>query len=223
MSDEFVLSERVVQTPPITAAEIAASVTRDVAELSGRTSPEDWPEPMLVTNEELRRIVEGRVAPALAQRDEWLSNTNSAADQEAARYLGEIRQLEEKVATYSFAQDIVNRFDQSGAQNWCGWVVPYRDGQIEVTMQIVGGKSTTERLSELTALLAAADAPVPIIIHCPKCHLQHIDVDDETGAWATTRHHKKHLCKPEDGGCGNVWAPANRYTVGVLELPEVRA
>jgi hypothetical protein len=222
MSDELVLSD-CVQAPAITAAEIAISVVRDVAELPDRTSPEDWPEAMIVTDAEILRIVADRVAPALAQRDEWLSNTNSAADQEASRYLAEIKRLEEKVATYAFAQDIVNRFDQSGAQNWCGWVVPYGDGQLEVTMQVVNGKSTTERISELTAQLAAAEAPIPVVIHCPKCHLQHVDVDEETGLWATARHHKKHLCKPEDGGCGYVWAPANRYTVGVHQLPEVQA
>lgn len=36
-------------------------------------------------------------------------------------------------------------------------------------------------------------------------------------------HAKKHLCKPSDGGCGNVWKPSDRYTVGVSELPEVLA
>ncbi len=62
--------------------------------------------------------------------------------------------------------------------------------------------------------------PLPLILHCPKCHLQHVDVDDESGAWATSRIHRKHLCKPEDGGCGYIWAPSNRFTVGVRELPE---
>lgn len=65
------------------------------------------------------------------------------------------------------------------------------------------------------------DEPLPLIINCPRCHLQHVDVDDETGEWATRRLHRKHLCKPEDGGCGFVWKPSNRYTVGVRELPEV--
>ncbi len=74
---------------------------------------------------------------------------------------------------------------------------------------------------ELHEILQELDAPIQLIIHCPKCHLQHVDVDDDTGAWATTRHHRQHLCKPSDGGCGHVWAPANRRTVGVRELPEV--
>ena len=41
-------------------------VVQDVAELSDRNSPEDWPEAMLVTGEELRAIIEHR-APASAK------------------------------------------------------------------------------------------------------------------------------------------------------------
>lgn len=37
--------------------EIADRVTRDVAELPDRTSPDEWPEAMLVTEKELRAIV----------------------------------------------------------------------------------------------------------------------------------------------------------------------
>jgi DNA (cytosine-5)-methyltransferase 1 len=75
----------------------------------------------------------------------------------------------------------------------------------------------------LAAMRSAVDeAPIPLIIHCPKCKVQHVDVDDGSGAWATSRLHKKHLCKPEDGGCGYVWKVSNRYTVGVRELPEVQ-
>lgn len=69
------------------------------------------------------------------------------------------------------------------------------------------------------ALADAGCAPLPLVIHCPHCHLQHVDVDDDTGKWATSRLHRKHLCKPSDGGCGHVWAPANVHTVGVAELP----
>lgn len=36
---------------------IIAAVLRDVCELSDRTSPEDWPEAMVVTGEELHAIL----------------------------------------------------------------------------------------------------------------------------------------------------------------------
>lgn len=63
--------------------------------------------------------------------------------------------------------------------------------------------------------------PLPMILHCPRCYIQHIDVDDESGLWATERHHRKHLCKPEDGGCGYIWQPTTVYTVGVAALNAV--
>lgn len=67
----------------------------------------------------------------------------------------------------------------------------------------------------LPAQYADMLGPVPLRLFCPKCGMQHIDVDDETGAWATTRHHRKHLCKPTHGGCGQVWQPFEYVTVGV--------
>lgn len=62
------------------------------------------------------------------------------------------------------------------------------------------------------------ETPVPKVLHCPSCGLQHVDVDDNTGKWATTRLHRKHLCKPSDGGCGQVWRPFGYPTVGVREM-----
>ena len=41
----------------MTAEEIAALIVREVAELPDRTSPDDWPEAMLVTADELTEIV----------------------------------------------------------------------------------------------------------------------------------------------------------------------
>lgn len=62
------------------------------------------------------------------------------------------------------------------------------------------------------------ETPVPKVLHCPRCGLQHVDVDDDTGKWATTRLHRKHLCKPSDGGCGQAWRPFDYPTVGVREV-----
>lgn len=44
--------------------EIIDGVVRDVAELPDRTSPEDWPEAMLVTGDELRAILLARLSMA---------------------------------------------------------------------------------------------------------------------------------------------------------------
>jgi hypothetical protein len=48
--------------------------------------------------------------------------------------------------------------------------------------------------------------PEPLVLHCPRCGLQHVD----EGEWAT-RAHKTHLC----AGCGQEWRPKETATVGV--------
>lgn len=45
--------------------EIAERIAKDVAELSDRTSPDDWPEAMLVTADELVLICERNISLAL--------------------------------------------------------------------------------------------------------------------------------------------------------------
>lgn len=49
----------------------------------------------------------------------------------------------------------------------------------------------------------------PMILYCPKCGLQHIDVNE----WAT-KTHTIHRCE----GCFNEWQPALIPTVGVEDL-----
>jgi hypothetical protein len=80
--------------------------------------------------------------------------------------------------------------------------------------------------------------PIDIVLHCPKCALQHIDAPEPeqeltgtqhevidgrltatpytyrgrpAGAW-TNPPHKSHLC----AGCGHVWRPSDHPTNGVL-------
>lgn len=60
--------------------------------------------------------------------------------------------------------------------------------------------------------------PLPMVLHCPECKQQHIDV----GEFAT-RPHRTHRCTAEAGngpGCGHEWRPALVRTVGVKELPD---
>jgi hypothetical protein len=58
--------------------------------------------------------------------------------------------------------------------------------------------------------MAGLEEAVPMILNCPTCGLQHID----EGEWATTRLHRTHLCL----GCGFLWRPSDRSTVGVRAL-----
>jgi len=57
------------------------------------------------------------------------------------------------------------------------------------------------------------EPPIPMVLHCPKCHVQHVD----RGEWATpAKAHRKHLCE----ACGHTWKPSAAATVGVEKLSE---
>lgn len=64
-------------------------------------------------------------------------------------------------------------------------------------------------VTRLAAQVRELSAPIPLILRCPECDVQHVD----EGAWATRSHHK-HLC----GACGHEWTPAVRSTGGVRVL-----
>ena len=68
--------------------------------------------------------------------------------------------------------------------------------------------------------------PINMILHCPKCGMQHIDAPDrleqiihrESGTvvdeqW-TNPPHRSHLCH----GCGCIWRPADVPTNGVRSI-----
>lgn len=71
--------------------------------------------------------------------------------------------------------------------------------------------------------------PIPMILHCPSCHVQHIDEpkarhivgkgngwdipDVWVEAW-TNPPHRSHLCH----ACGHIWRPADVATTGVSTI-----
>lgn len=63
-------------------------------------------------------------------------------------------------------------------------------------------------------------APIDMILHCPRCHAQHVDYSDEDAhaderesCW-TNPPHRSHLCHH----CHFVWRPADVPTNGVLQI-----
>ena len=85
-------------------------------------------------------------------------------------------------------------------------------------------KEAIEQAKQLAAS-PATPAPINMVLHCPKCGLQHIDAPDHPhyGGMtdATGFHprwdnppHRSHLCK----GCGNIWRPADVPTNGVAAV-----
>ena len=63
------LRTRLAQPEPAGVDDVVNEIIRDVAELPDRTSPEDWPDAMLVTADELRTILEAALR-ALADREQ---------------------------------------------------------------------------------------------------------------------------------------------------------
>lgn len=56
-------------------------------------------------------------------------------------------------------------------------------------------------------------APIPMVLHCPRCGMQHVDAPEPGNGWDNPPH-RTHLCH----GCGGRWRPANVPTVGVVAL-----
>lgn len=69
------------------------------------------------------------------------------------------------------------------------------------------------RVAELLTELAAARAPIPMLLTCPICGEPHIDAIELDKGW-TNPPHKSHLCH----GCGAIWRPADVATEGVLAI-----
>lgn len=81
--------------------------------------------------------------------------------------------------------------------------------------------------TDIPALLAhvrALEAPVPMLLFCPKCGAQHVDAPDPDGHTSVEMNgretrwdnppHRSHLC----AGCGHIWRPCDRATVGVAAI-----
>lgn len=57
------------------------------------------------------------------------------------------------------------------------------------------------------------EAPLPMMLYCPRCGLQHIDKPAPEKGWDNPPH-RSHECQ----GCGCVWRPADVTTTGVAAV-----
>lgn len=68
------------------------------------------------------------------------------------------------------------------------------------------------------SMLAVAPAPsrdpIPMVLHCPHCHTQHLDKPEPENGWDNPPH-ASHLCH----NCGAIWRPASVDTEGVENVP----
>lgn len=68
----------------------------------------------------------------------------------------------------------------------------------------------------LVEYVAAAGGPVPMLLYCPRCAMQHVDAPQPEKGWDNPPH-RSHECQ----GCGYVWRPADVATVGVERIATV--
>ncbi len=91
------------------------------------------------------------------------------------------------------------------------------DAWLDCDSKLILNKAAAAIRAAIAASPAAPAAPVvPIdmVLHCPKCGLQHIDAPDErTHGWRNEPH-RSHLCH----GCGHIWRPADVPTNGVAAV-----
>lgn len=88
----------------------------------------------------------------------------------------------------------------------------------------------TDVLKALAPTQTGEENPIPMILHCPVCGLQHVDAPDTHDEAAdkmlssprvepwNNPPHRSHLCRPEHGGCGHIWRPADVPTEGVAAI-----
>jgi len=69
------------------------------------------------------------------------------------------------------------------------------------------------RREGIDLLSLSEQLPIPMILYCPVCQMQHIDAPNPEIGWEDPPH-KSHECQ----GCKAVWRPCDLATTGVREL-----
>lgn len=82
-----------------------------------------------------------------------------------------------------------------------------REAQTEAAECRRGVIAAAEECARLT------QAPVPMLLYCPACAVQHIDAPQPEKGW-TNPPHRSHECQ----FCGHVWRPADVATTGVASI-----
>lgn len=71
-------------------------------------------------------------------------------------------------------------------------------------------EETDEARAALTAYRSGnPPAPIPMVLHCPKCGEQHVDAPEPEAGWHNPPH-RSHKCHY----CGTIWRPADVPTNG---------
>ncbi len=111
----------------------------------------------------------------------------------------------------------------------CGaiYLLPDWETSKGAQLEVYIGKALGLTFHGADAARASGEAPIDMVLHCPACGMQHIDRPDPPSQYAgmdgtsnewTCPPHRSHLCRPEDGGCGHIWRPADVPTNGVAAV-----
>lgn len=68
-------------------------------------------------------------------------------------------------------------------------------------------------VGRIRALVSSSPRPIPMVLHCPRCGVQHVDAPEPDRNWDNPPH-KSHLC----ASCGTIWRPADVQTTGVAAI-----
>lgn len=118
--------------------------------------------------------------------------------------------LEDVVSHYSAISDAINRCYKKAT----GDDISYWNHELAAFARMF-----LKANGALEALAQVKEVPIDMVLHCPKCGLQHIDAPglhsefDHDHQW-TNPPHRSHLCH----GCGHIWRPADVPTNGVAAV-----
>lgn len=89
------------------------------------------------------------------------------------------------------------------ADGWWTWVASEPHGELAADWQLHVYRTAPPR----------PVGPIPMILFCHSCGLQHIDAPQPEKGW-TNPPHRSHECQ----GCGLIWRPADIETTGVYNI-----
>lgn len=98
------------------------------------------------------------------------------------------------------------RFEAFASGRWPG-ILPFRDGDSYRSLMLHAA------WAGWGAAPISTLEPIPMILHCPTCGLQHIDSADGIEGW-TNPPHRSHLCHR----CNTTWRPCDLATTGVESI-----
>jgi uracil-DNA glycosylase len=104
-----------------------------------------------------------------------------------------------------------------GNRDCDSWMVTLECGHM-CEMTTFGGPAAKElkRLAaerKVSTNYPISEKPIPMVLHCPRCGVQHID--EATEEWDNPPH-RSHACQTPD--CGTIWRPADVATTGVQNI-----